>query len=174
MQLNYHLCIWRTCDGSCSPQTACFFPCETDQPVYQSLMHCHSFTMTRHVPSCFFGVLEPCLCRGFLQRCALPYKICFCLNDFMLALVIFQREFLWRCSKCCQRWISLLKGAPVAISFCNKKDEEVELSSARGEHKITHSHSVLIIFSLEASQCELWCVSAWGEERGWNLWGVKE
>lgn len=99
-------------------------------------------------PILFFAVLEPRLCCGFLQRHALPYQICFFLNDFMLVLVIFQREFLWRCSKCCQRWISLLKGAPVAISFCNKKDEEVQLSSARGENKITHSHSFLIIFSL--------------------------
>lgn len=72
--------------------------------VYQSLMHSCSFTMTRHVPSCFSeacSIPEPFLCWGFLECQVLPHQIFYFLHDYLpthlsqaLVFVIFQREFL--------------------------------------------------------------------------------
>lgn len=74
--------------------------------LYQSLMHCASFTMT--CPVLFFSILKPCW--GFLQRCSLSYQILF---SFFLAhlsqplvFVIFQRAHVAISSSMCnKKWV---------------------------------------------------------------------
>lgn len=149
MQLNWSLSSLHLKDALCQLFTAdsSLLPLwDWAGCVYQSLMHCYSFTMT--CPVLFFSILGPCLCRGFLHHYTLSYQIWvffFFLNDYTLAhqalvFVMFQREFLWRCSKCCQRWINRFERSTHSFLCVIKMMNYivVRLSSARKEKNIRH------------------------------------
>lgn len=145
--------------------------------VYQCLMHRYSFTMTRHVPSCFSeacSIPEPCLCRGFLQRQSLPYQISYFLHDYVSAHLS-QDTYTYICHMSkgvslvflSQRW----NRAYVSISLYSNSTRFSRKQKIKSLSEISSLPSSYYPWSLA-----LWALMRFDEkkERGWISWGVKE
>ncbi len=109
--------------------------------VYQSLMYCCSFTMT--CPVLFVSILEPCVCRGFLQHYTLSYQICFFCFFWVACMLAYISTRLMYLSNFKDSFFGNAANVKDEskqhqwLCLCCKNDELVQLKSARGENKVS-------------------------------------